>query len=1031
MTMVAVMLVAPPAGADIRAEGAPAHEDPQTDGPPTGDAMTRAAFSQQGGTARRAPGERGSTTVAPTGTGAESRGSFTGAARPDSAHVWAGHRPPAGATIQQASGPVAAHRRSESANFQKVAVGAEPYTLWFDEPAPDSDSGWEQRSLPIGNGALGATVFGGVAAERLQFNEKTLWTGGPGVSDYNYGNWDTPRPGALEGIRERIWKEGGVKPEDVLAALGHKSDSPRHRRFGAYQSFGDLRLTFTQPPTAPDSPSERPASSPMTAGPSDSDSGTDSGTGTGTGTGRGSGSNSGSDSGTGSTSSGSTAPGLASSSPTSPGLTASGTTALGTTARGPAARGPAGSGPAPQRPAPRGPSTHGLTDSELTDSELTASGLTALGPAGSGTAESSEYRRYLDISQAVAGVSYTSAGVRFTREYFASAPAGVIVGRLSASAPGQLSFKAEISTLANRTRTATAANGRVTVKGALASNGMRYETQLHVVNRGGSRTDGADGSVTVTGADEVVLILGAGTDYAAKYPMYRGDDPHAKVTAQVDRAVRLGYDGLLTRHQADYRGLFDRMRVDLGGVMPAVPTDELLASYGAAPQADRALEQLYYQFGRYLLISSSRPGSLPANLQGVWNVHEAPPWQADYHVNINLQMNYWPAEMTNLGETFEPFARYVDGLREPGRVTARQMYGADGFVAHHASNIFGHTGAWDHPAYFFPESGAWLAGQLYDHYRFTRDRSFLKKAAYPVMKDAARFWLDFLQTDPRDGKLVAIPSRSPELGPSVAGASMSQEILWQLFTEVREAALLTGDPAFAAKANKVLKKLDPGLRIGKWGQLQEWKEDLDNPDETHRHVSHLYALHPGHQISPRTTPEFAEAAKVSLNARTDAGTGWSKAWKINFWARLLDGNRAHKLLGDQLRTSTLPNLWDTHPPFQIDGNFGATAGMTEMLLQSHLDALDLLPALPAAWADGSVDGLRARGAYTVGLTWKGGEPSEVRLRADKAGLATLRHDMFRMPVRVYQNGRPVAAVRHGDKLLIPTKSGANYRIVPA
>ncbi|MBB5080412.1 glycosyl hydrolase family 95 catalytic domain-containing protein [Nonomuraea endophytica] len=660
-----------------------------------------------------------------------------------------------------------------------------------------------------------------------------------------------------------------------------------------------------------------------------------------------------------------------------------------------------------------------------------ASDLAAQGPVSTEPAEASEYRRYLDISQAVAGVSYTSAGVHFTREYFASAPAGVIVGRLSAKAPGQVSFKAEISTPANRTRTAKAADGRVTVKGALASNGMRYETQLQVVNRGGSRTDGADGSVTVTGADEVVLILGAGTDYAAKYPMYRGDDPHAKVTAQVDRAVRLGYDGLLARHRADYRGLFDRMRVELGGVMPAVPTDELLASYGAAPQADRALEQLYYQFGRYLLISSSRPGSLPANLQGVWNVHEAPPWQADYHVNINLQMNYWPAEMTNLGETFEPFARYVDGLREPGGVTARQMYGADGFVAHHASNIFGHTGAWDHPAYFFPESGAWLAGQLYDHYRFTRDRSFLKKTAYPVMKDAARFWLDFLQTDPRDGKLVAIPSRSPELGPSVAGASMSQEILWQLFTEVREAALVTGDPTFAAKANKVLKKLDPGLRIGKWGQLQEWKEDLDDPDETHRHVSHLYALHPGRQISPRTTPEFAEAAKVSLNARTDAGTGWSKAWKINFWARLLDGDRAHKLLGDQLRTSTLPNLWDTHPPFQIDGNFGATAGMTEMLLQSHLDALDLLPALPAAWADGSVDGLRARGAYTVGLTWKGGKPSEIRLRADKAGLATLRHDMFRMPVRVYQNGRPVAAVRHGDKLVIPTKSGTSYRIVPA
>ncbi|MFI6294220.1 glycosyl hydrolase family 95 catalytic domain-containing protein [Nonomuraea sp. NPDC050790] len=881
-----------------------------------------------------------------------------------------------GAVLAKAHGPAVVQGRSRAA-LQESSEGAEPYTLWFDEPAPDSNSGWEQRSLPIGNGALGATVFGGVGAERLQFNEKTLWTGGPGVSDYNYGNWDTPRPGALEGIRERIWKEGGVKPEDVLAALGHKSDSPRHRRFGAYQSFGDVRLTFTQPPSAPADPSGQSASDPGSSAAKGAD------------------------------------------------LADSGPRGSGPAGSGPAGSGPLGSDPVGSDPVGSGPVGSGPAEGSA------ASGPTGQGSIDSPSGEPSEYRRYLDISQAVAGVSYTSAGVRFTREYFASAPAGVIVGRLSASVPGQLSFKAEISTPANRTRTASATDGRITVKGALASNGMRYETQLHVVNRGGSRTDGADGSVTVAGADEVVLILGAGTDYVAKYPMYKGDDPHAKVSAQVDRAVGLGYDALLRKHQDDYRGLFDRMRVELGGAMPAVPTDELLAGYGAAPQADRALEQLYYQFGRYLLISSSRPGSLPANLQGVWNVHEAPPWQADYHVNINLQMNYWPAEMTNLGETFEPFARYVDGLREPGRVTARQMYGAEGFVAHHASNIFGHTGAWDHPAYFFPESGAWLAGQLYDHYRFTRDRSFLKKTAYPVMKDAARFWFDFLQTDPRDGKLVAIPSRSPELGPSVAGAAMSQEILWQLFTEVREAALLTGYPEFAAKAHKVLKKLDPGLRIGKWGQLQEWKEDRDDPNETHRHVSHLYALHPGHQISPRTTPEFAEAAKVSLNARTDAGTGWSKAWKINFWARLLDGDRAHKLLGDQLRTSTLPNLWDTHPPFQIDGNFGATAGMTEMLLQSHLDALDLLPALPAAWADGSVDGLRARGAYTVGLTWKGGKPSEVRLRADKSGLATLRHDMFRMPVRVYQNGRPISAIRHGDKLFIPAKSGAKYRIVPA
>ena len=773
-----------------------------------------------------------------------------------------------------------------------VAVAGRGMVLWYDEPAPDTAAGWESRSLPIGNGAMGATVFGGVTEERVQFNEKTLWTGGPGVPDYMFGNWPAPRPGALDGIRQRIATEGQVRAEDVLAALGLPSDSPRHRRFGAYQSFGDVRLSI------PD--------------------------------------------------------------------------------------------------------------------------------AGAVTG----YRRELDIEHGTARVTYRAGGVRYTREYFATAPDGVVVMRLTADRRGRVDVGAHIAVPANRTGTATTRAGRITVAGALTSNGMRYEAQLQVSADGGRRVDNPDGSVAVTGADSVTLVLGAGTDYAPVYPTYRGADPHERVNRAVTSASRKGFHHLRDRHVRDHTRLFDRVRLDLGGRMPDIPTDDLLAGYGSGPAADRALEELYFAYGRYLLIASSRPGSLPANLQGVWNNLEAPPWQSDYHLNINLQMNYWPAETTNLRETADPFFRFVDGLREPGRVTARQLYGVDqGWVAHHATDVFGWTGAWDHPAYFFPESGAWLSDQLYDHYRFTLDKRFLAERAYPVMKETAQFWLEFLQVDPRDGTLVVTPSRSPELGPATAGASMSQELMWALFTDVREAAGVLGDTAFAATAADVLARLDPGLRIGSWGQLQEWKADLDSPTETHRHVSHLFALHPGRQISPRTTPELAAAATVSLEARTDAGTGWSKAWKINFWARLLDGDRAHKLLGDQLRESTLPNLWDTHPPFQIDGNFGATAGMTEMLLQSHLGTVDVLPALPSAWRDGRVDGLRARGDLTVGMTWRAGKPTEIRLAAGHSGEVSVRTAMG--PVRVYRGGTLVAHRAAGDVITFPARAGADYRIVPA
>jgi alpha-L-fucosidase 2 len=607
----------------------------------------------------------------------------------------------------------------------------------------------------------------------------------------------------------------------------------------------------------------------------------------------------------------------------------------------------------------------------------------------------SDYRRELDLDTSVARVSFKQGGAGYRREYFVSYPDQVLVARWYGTSAQKLRVKFVVPD--NRTSLVRAAGHGLTVSGALKSNGLKYAAVLNVVAECGTVT--VDGeTLRIDSECPVNFMLTARTDYEMKYPAYRQPklDPVAIALADASAAEMHRYAKLVAAHKQDHQNLFRRVALSLDAGTPKMPTDHLRVQYGSGnAAADRQLEQLYFQYGRYLLIASSRAGSLPANLQGVWNDKATPPWNADYHVNINLQMNYWPAEVANLAETTPPLFDFVEHLVPPGRLAAQRYFGAPGWTMFLNTNAWGYVGPIDWPTAFWqPESSAWLALHFYEHYLFSQDAEFLKKRAWPVMKGAAEFWLDTLVADPQDGKLTVSPSYSPEHGPFTAGASMSQQIVADLFVNVAEAARLVGDQAFASRVDAALAKLDRGLRIGKSGQLQEWKADIDDMKDDHRHVSHLFALHPGRAIDPSKEPKLAAAARTTLDARGDASTGWSRAWKINFWARLLDGDRAHRLLAGLLRDSTLPNLWDTHPPFQIDGNFGAAAGMIEMLLQSQNGELKILPALPKAWIKGNVSGLRARGDITVDIAWDSCGPTKLALTTGRAGPISLRSTLF-------------------------------------